>query len=314
MKISSLSLEFASGQIQQMGAVTSRTTLKHRLKEIRDTVIFDEPAPDGEQVKGDHLAEALTMPMLIVLAQVKGSEITFTYDLLSKEEGLLALYYTNAKGGRERQKEFGFVSLSELESHLQRLLSESEHKFVEYYFPKQTCVNRAVKILGIAYITAACLGLLSFIFFSDLIWHDDMFHSAYIAAGVTYVITLPILLLKALSQEGRERAEQVGQSTTKQVFGILVGNIVLSFALVAAGCNLWHVINAKPAELDITFSDKNQDYWGKNCKGGVNIEHFSGAVCLEDRSYWKIIHPGMRAVALGESSVIAFKVKAIELK
>ncbi|MGS0728158.1 hypothetical protein ACVBKF_18320, partial [Shewanella sp. 0m-11] len=180
--------------------------------------------------------------------------------------------------------------------------------------PKSSRFSLLLKYLGGAYITAACLGLLSFIFLSDVIWHDDIFNSAYIAGGVIYALTLPILLLKALSQKGRERAEQVGQSTTKQVFGILVGNIVLSFALVAGGCNLLHVINAKPAELDITFSDKNQDYWGKNCKGGVNIEHFSGTVCLEDRAYWKIIHPSMKAVALGESSVIAFKVKAIELK
>lgn len=306
MKISSLSLELASGQTQEFGAVTSRTHLKHRLKEVLDCVVFEEPSVDG--------SGALTMPMLIVQVKMKQCEITFTYDLLSKEEGLLALYYTSAKGGRERQKEFGFVSFGELEDHLQRLLSESETKFVEYYFPKQTQVSQAIKYLGLAYITAACLGLLSFIFLSDVIWHDDIFNSAYIAVGVIYALTLPILLLKALSQEGRERAEQVGQSTIKQVFAILVGNIILSFALVAGGCNLWHVISAKPTELDITFSDKNQDYWGKNCKGGVNIEHFSGAVCLEDRAYWKIIHPGMRAVAQGESSAIAFKVKTIELK
>ncbi|ABZ76160.1 hypothetical protein Shal_1594 [Shewanella halifaxensis HAW-EB4] len=306
MKISLLSLELASGQTQEFGVVTSRTTLKHRLKEMLDSVIFEEPSVDG--------SGGLTMPMLIVQAKVRQCEITFTYDLLSKEEGLLALFYTGAKGGIERQKEFGFVSISELDEHLQRLLSESEDKFIEHYFPKKTRFNQAVKYLGVAYITAACLGLLSFIFFSELIWRDEFFPLAYIAGGVVYTVTLPILLLKALSQEGRERAEQVGQSMTKQVFAILVGNIILSFSLVAGGCNLWHVISAKATELDITFSDKNQDYWGKNCKGGVNFEHFSGTVCLEDRAYWKIVRPGMRAIAQGEASIIAFDVKAIELK
>ena len=127
-------------------------------------------------------------------------------------------------------------------------------------------------------------------------------------------ITLPLLLLKALSQEGRERAEQVGQSTSKQVFAILVGNLVLSFALVAGGCNLLHVITAKPTEIDIVFAYKHQDYWGKNCKGGVNLKQFSGTVCLEDRAYWKIIEPGMRAVVQGQGSAVALNVKAIELK
>ncbi|GIU15400.1 MULTISPECIES: hypothetical protein [unclassified Shewanella] len=306
MKISSLSLGLASGQTQEFGAVTSRTNLKHRLKEVLDCVVFEEPSVDG--------SGALTMPMLIVQTKVRQCEITFTYDLLSKEEGLLALYYTSAKGGRERQKEFGFVSFGELEDHLQRLLSESEAKFVENYFPKQTQASQAIKYLGFAYIIAACFGLLSLVFFSDFIWRDEFFQSAYIAAGITYVLTLPILLYRAFSQEGKQRSSQMGQTTTKQVIAILVGNIILSAAVIVGGGNLWHVISAKPVELDITFSDKNRDYWGKNCKGGVNIEHFFGAVCLEDRAYWKVIRPGMRAVAQGESSAVAFNVKAIELK
>ncbi|WP_299807798.1 hypothetical protein [uncultured Shewanella sp.] len=306
MKLSSLSLELASGQTQEFGAVTSKTGLKHRLKEVLDGVVFEESSVDG--------SEALTMPMLIVQAKVHQVEITFTYDLLSKEEGLLALYFTCSKGGRERQKEFGFVSFDELEEHLQRLLSLNKEKFIECYFPANSHLDQVVKYSGITYISAACLGLLSFIFFSDLIWHDDIFSSAYIAGGVTYALTLPILLLKALSRDSRERAQQVGQSLVKQVLAVIIGNFVLSFALVAGGCNLMHVVSAKPSKIDITFSDKRQDYWGKNCKGGVNIEHFSGTLCLEDRAYWKIIRPGMQAVAQGESSVIAFDVKAIELK
>ena len=306
MKISSLSLELASGQTQEFGGVTSKTGLKQRLKEMLECIVFEEPSDDG--------SGALTMPMLIVQAKVKQCEITFTYDLLSNEEGLLALYYTSVKQGRERQKEFGFVSVGELEEHLHRLLSESEAKFVEYYFPKHTRVSQAIKYLGLAYILTACLGLLSLVFFSDFIWRDEFFLIAYIAAGITYVLTLPILLFRAFSQEGKQRAAQVEQTTTKQVIAILVGNIILSAAVIVGGGNLWHVISAKPVELDITFSDKNRDYWGKNCKGGVNIEHFFGAVCLEDRAYWKVIRPGMRAVAQGEISAIAFNIKAIELK
>ncbi|GIU50622.1 hypothetical protein TUM4438_37300 [Shewanella sairae] len=307
MKISLLSLELASGQTQQFGGVSNKTGLKQRLNEIFDSVVFEELAVDAS-------GDALTMPMLIVQAKIKQVEITFTYDLLSKEEGLLALYYSNAKKGKQRQKEFGFVSFAELEQHLQRLLSESEINFVEYYFPKQTKVNQAIKYAGIAYICGACLGLVSLVFFADLIWRDDFFQSAFIAAGMTYAMTLPILLFKALSQEGREQAAMVGQSISRQVLAILVGNVILSCAIILGGCHLLHEITAKPLNMDITFTDKRRDYWGKNCKGGVNIAHFSGAICLEDRAYWKVISPGMHATAQGESSAIAFNIKAIELK
>ncbi|MCL1146708.1 hypothetical protein L2747_11930 [Shewanella marinintestina] len=306
MKISTLSLELVSGETQQFGGVTSLTGLKVRLKEILDSVVFEELAVDAS-------GDALTMPMLIVQAKIKQVEITFTYDLLSKEEGLLALYYTNAKKGKQRQKEFGFVSFAELEQHLQRLLRESESKFVEYYFPKQTRVSQALKYAGIAYICAACFGLLSLVFFADLIWRDDFFQSAFIAAGVTYIMTLPVLLFKALSQEGKERAALVGQSTSRQIIAILVGNVILSCAVILGGCHLLHKVTAKSVEMDVTFSDKHRDYWGKNCKGGVNFEHFFGAVCLEDKAYWQVISPGMHATVQGDSSAIAFDVKAIEL-
>ncbi|GIU31460.1 hypothetical protein L2719_12230 [Shewanella schlegeliana] len=318
MKISSLSLELASGQTQEFGAVTNRTSLKHRLKEIMETVVFEELDLGSKHSAGatevSEPSGALTMPMLLVQAKVKQVEIIFTYDLLSKEEGLLALFATCTKEGTERQKEFGFVSISELEEHLQRLLAMSLDNFIEHYFPQSTCLDNVVKYFGIAYIGAACFGLLSFMFFSDLIWRDELFYSAYIAAGVTYVVTLPILLLQAMSPNSRKRTKQMGQSPVKQVLAIIVGNFVLSFALVAGGCHLLHLVNAKPAKIDIVFSDKRESYWGKNCKGGVNIEQFSGTVCLEDRAYWKIIRSGMRASVEGRASIVAFDVKAIELK
>lgn len=305
MKISSLSLELASGQTQEFGAVTNRTSLKHRLKEMLNCAVFEEPTADG--------STGLTMPMLMVQAKLRQREFTFSYDLLSKEEGLLSLFYTCDKSGEEHHKEFGFVSMSELEAHLLRLLSMSCNNFIEHYFPKNTMLEQLLKYSSITYLSAAGLGLLSFFFFCDLIWRDEFFDTAYLAVLLTYVITLPILLLNALSSIGRARIKQVGQSLVKQVFALLVGNIVLSFAFVAGGCNLLHVISAKATQIDVTFSDKRQDYWGKHCKGGVNIEHFSGTVCLEDRAYWKIIRPGMRAVAQGESSIVAFDVKAISL-
>ncbi|MCG9729718.1 hypothetical protein L1D44_07620 [Shewanella sp. Isolate13] len=311
MKISSLSLISASGQTQNFGAVTDQASLKLRLKEILEAVVFEESSlneTDGAAGNG-----ALTMPMLVVQAKLQRFEITFTYDMLSKEEGLLALFYTNSKGGRERQKEFGFIGIGELEEHLQRLLSMSKQKLVEHYFPKNTPLQQLVNYSVITYISAAFLGLLSFIYFSDLVWRGDIFRSVYIAGGVVYAITLPILLLKAVSPDSRERAEQMGQSLLKQVFAIIIGNLVLSFALVAGGCNLVHVISAKPAKIEIIFSDKRKDYWGKHCKGGVNIEQFSGAICLEDRAYWKIISPGMRATAEGKLSTVAFDMTAIEL-
>ncbi|MCL1139828.1 hypothetical protein [Shewanella pneumatophori] len=317
MKISSISLELASGQTQDFGAVTCSSHLKQQLNLVMQTVVFEEEESEvgigaAEVIQAS--SSALTMPMIVVRAKVRQREITFTYDLLSEEEGLLALYYTNDKGRIKRQKEFGFVSFDELVGHLQRLLSQSENTFIEYYFPKQTSFSQVIKYASIVYICAACFGLVSFVFMSDLIWRNDFFQSAFFASGITYVISLPILLFKAFSDEARQRAAQIGQSVSKQVIAILVGNIILSCAVVAGGSKLLHLLTAKPIAMSVAFSDKRQDYWGKSCKGGVNIEHFFGAVCLENKAYWKVIRPGMQAVIQGESSAVAFDIKAIELE
>ncbi|MEZ9597018.1 hypothetical protein AB4298_20580 [Shewanella sp. 10N.261.52.F9] len=301
MKITTLSLELASGQTQLFGEETTLAGLKAQLKDILDSVAL----VDANDV--------LTMPTLIIQAKFRLVEITFTYELLDKEEGLLALYYNNGKD-REQQKVFGYVRFEELEQHLQKLLRQSEREFIEYYFPKQTKLMQVIKYTVIAYLCVASFGFMSLGFFPNLIWREVFFQSAYVAAAITYVMSLPILIISRLLKEKKEQVALVRQSTTKQVIAILVVNVFLSCGVIVGGSNLFHVITAEEVKIDIVFSDKSRDYWSKHCKGGVNVEHFYGAVCLEDKAYWQVIHPGIRAVAQGESSAIAFNVESLELK
>ncbi len=85
MKISTLSLELLSGQTKIFDGVANLTELKVQLRNILDSVDFVE------------VNDALTMPKLIIEVQFSQVEITFTYELLDKEEGFLILYYNNGK-------------------------------------------------------------------------------------------------------------------------------------------------------------------------------------------------------------------------
>ncbi|MDR8524318.1 hypothetical protein [Shewanella fidelis] len=325
MKISSFSLMLASGQSQSFGSLTSQTRLKQVLKQAlelaeTDTLPTHEQASNAAATANPTAVEnstvkpeAKAMPMLIVQAKSGYAEFTFTFDLLTKEEGLLTLFYSGSKAAKERQKQFGFVTIDELQLHLQRLLTMNKAQLIDFYFAKHTLVQRIVKYTLLSYVVAAVSGLLSYVYFSDLLWRDDVFSSFYTATIIIYLVSLPVFICHAMSADNRERAQQMGQSLAKQMLALMFGNVIFSLAIAAGGVNLMHVVQAQTTTIEIKFADKNRDYWGKHCKGGVRIDDFSGTICLQDRAYWQVIRPEMTASATGQLSNVAFDVKAMAL-
>lgn len=319
MKITSFSLMLASGQSQSFGALTSQARLKKVLKQAlelaaTDTLpMYEMTSNAAAMTKPNVNANVKPMPMLIVQAKSRHAEFTFTFDFLTKDEGLLTLFYNGSKAAKERQKQFGFVTTDELQLHLQRLLTMNKAQLADFYFAKHTLVQRLVKYSLISYVAAAVLGLLSYLYFSDLLWRDDVFSGLYTAAIIIYLVTLPIFICHAMLPGNRERAQQMGQSLGKQTLAFMFGNVIFSLAIAAGGGNMMHVFQAQTAKIDIKFADKNRDYWGKHCKGGVSIDDFSGTICLQDRAYWQVIHPEMTASATGQLSSVAFDIKSIAL-
>ncbi|EGU41444.1 hypothetical protein VII00023_06302 [Vibrio ichthyoenteri ATCC 700023] len=304
MYIQSLTLHLADEQTRQSDVITSKRALKAALSEILQGVEVDL-AEIGEQ--------GIVLPLLIAEAKVNQSQIKFSYDVIDAESGLLNLLYQDDKG-KARKKEFGQVSRCDLEAHLEQVLVLGKNAFIEQYFPPLVVREKVANIMALSVVLCAVSGLLSLFFFSDLVWHDEVFEQIWPVATVVYLVSGAMLLPKMLSKQTRERAQMMGQSLPRQIFGLVVGNLVLTCGLMLGGASIWHYLDAKPAQVDIVFADKARDYYGKNCKGSVRLEQFSGSICLENKAYWQVIEAGTQAKATGQLSPIGFAIEAIELK
>ncbi|EGU33824.1 hypothetical protein VIBRN418_15968 [Vibrio sp. N418] len=304
MYIQSLTLHLDDEQTRHSPVITSRRALLPALNDLLQGVEVDLSAADEQGV---------VLPLLVAEAKVSNSRIYLSYHLVDQESGLLTLSYENASG-KLRDKELGQVARCELEHYLEQILTLGKNAFIEQYFPPAVLLEKAANIMALSVVIFAVLGLLSLFFFSDLVWQDEVFDQIWPVATVVYLVSGAMLLPKMLSKQTRERAQMMGQSLPRQMFGLVVGNLMLTCGLMLGGASIWHYLDAKPAQVDIVFADKARDYYSKNCKGSVRLEQFSGSICLENKAYWQVIEAGTQAKATGQLSPIGFAIEAIELK
>ncbi|EIA1343247.1 hypothetical protein K6689_004253 [Vibrio parahaemolyticus] len=304
MYIQSLTLHLNDEQIRQTEVITNKRALRAALSEILQDVEVDL-SDIGEQ--------GLVLPLLITEAKVSHSEIKFRYDVINAESGLLSLVYQDNKG-KLRKKEFDQVSRHEFEHHIEQMLAFDKNAFIEQYFPPKGLLEKVADVMAITMLLCGILGLFSLFFFSNLIWHDEVMEQIWPIAGMVYLVSGVMLLPKILSNSTRERAKMMGQSLTRQMFGLVVGNLVLTCFVMLGGSRIWHYLHAKPAQVEIVFADKASYYYSKNCKGSVRLEKFSGSICLKNKAYWQVIESGSQATAIGQLSLVAFDIEAIELK
>lgn len=304
MYIQSLTLHLDDEQTRHSPVITSRRNLLPALNDILLGVEVDLSAADEQGV---------ILPLLVAEAKVSNSRIYLSYYLVDKESGLLTLSYEN-ESGKLRDIDLGQVARSELERYLEQILALGKNAFIEQYFPPAVLLEKVANVIALGVLLFAGLGFVSLFFFSDLMWHDEVIDQMWPVAAVVYLISGAMLLPKMLSKQTRERAQMMGQSLPRQMFGLVVGNLVLTAFLMLGGASIWHYLDAKPAQVDIVFADKARDYYGKNCKGSASLEQFSGSICLENKAYWQVIKPGVEAIATGQLSPMGFEIEAIELK
>jgi hypothetical protein len=304
MYIQSLTLHVDDDQKCYPGVITSKRELKAALSDFLSGVDVDFSAI-GEQ--------GIVLPLLIAEVQVSNGKIKVSYDLIDTESGLLTLFYQNSKG-KIRKKEFGQVTRSELEEHIEQILALGKRAFIEQYFPPIVFLEKAANVMAISLFISGIFGVGSMFFFSELMWHDEVIDRMWPVVALVYLISGVMLLPKMLSKQTRERVRIMGQGLPKQIFSLAIGNLLLTLSLMLGGANVWHSLYAKSAQIDIVFSDKARDYYSKNCKGSVSIDKFSGSICLENKAYWQVIKQGTQAKATGQLSPIGFDFEAIELK
>lgn len=303
MQIKSLTLLRPDEQPQERHGINGKKALMQALDEMLGDVAVDLGADEGQGV---------TLPLLIADARVSHCRIYLSYHVIDQESGLLAVSHEDS-AGKTRSKDLGVVVRSDLDCHLQQLLTLGKVAYIELHFSPSTAIATFSKGVGIIVMLGALLGIFSLFYFSDVIWHDRIIANAWKVAAVVYVISGLLLLPQILSEESRKRAASMGQTRIKQACGLLFGNVILTFGLMCGGINVLHLYGSHQDQVDIVFSDKARDYYGKHCKGSVSFEQFSGSICLENRAYWTVIQPGMQAQAQGELSAVGFEIKAIAL-
>lgn len=304
MYIQSLTLHLDNQSNRQTQIITNKRALKAALSEILQDVEVDL-SDIGEQ--------SIVLPLLIAEAKVNHSKIKFNYDVIDVESGLLNLVYQDSKG-KLHKKEFGQVPLHEFEHHLEQMLALSKNSFLEQYFPPKALFEKVANIMAITAVLGGLLGVFSLLFFSNLIWHDEVMEQIWPIAGMVYLVSGVMMLPKMLSNSTRERAKIMGQSLPKQMLALAVCNLLLTCFLMLGGASIWHYLHAKSTQVEIVFAGKAHDYQNKSCKGLVRLEKFSGSICLENKAYWEVIESGTKATAIGQLSSVAFDIEAIELK
>ena len=304
MFIQSLTLHLDNQSNRQTQMITNKRALKAALSEILQDVEVDL-SDIGEQ--------SIVLPLLIAEAKVNHSKIKFNYDVIDAESGLLNLVYQDSKG-KLHKKEFGQVPLHEFEHHLEQMLALSKNSFLEQYFPPKALFEKVANIMAITAVLGGLLGVFSLLFFSNLIWHDEVVEQIWPIAGMVYLVSGVMMLPKILSHSTRERAKIMGQSLPKKMLALAVCNLLLTCFLMLGGASIWHYLHAKSTQVEIVFAGKAHDYQNKSCKGLVRLEKFSGSICLENKAYWEVIESGTKATAIGQLSSVAFDIEAIELK
>lgn len=302
MIIQSLTLYSPESGEYEAQSIRTQTDLKQQLTHLlsKANVDLSDMGEDG-----------IELPELIAEADTDIGKLVLSYTVLENDSGLLSFYFNDLKN-KLREKDIGHVDRVKLENVLISWLSLEPKRFIEQYLPPRKTFTT------VTYTTASIMGILSIFgvissIFSDIVYRDEMSTIFWQIWCVVYILAGGMLLALYMTDEAKDRRRLMPMSLWKVVPSLFLFNGLLTFGLVFAGGNIGHWLTSKPTQQGIVFESKARHYSSKSCNGSVYIEHFSGALCLENKPYWDLIKPGMKANATGNLSSIGLSIETIEL-
>ncbi len=260
----------------------------------------------------EHYQDLPELPSII--AETDSEEvdkIRMVYSVVDSESGFLTLSYCDNRN-KIIERDLGCIEINELYGYFKKWIELSHEEFVKTEIPQEKIFTRITIFLASCSIFMSILGMFSFMFYDVLIRNENV-SNLWKVALIVYIFSVSTLTRLYMTDKSRQQRRIMQLGSVKLVFSTLITAGMLTFGFMSGGINTYHWLTAIHSEREIVFSSKSSSYNSKTCNGSVHVANYQGSLCLDNRSYWMVVKPGMRAMVQGQESTIGFHVESLRL-